>query len=1117
MVGSHLSPQADGAVSPALAQALTAVRELRDRLERLERSRREPLAIVGMACRFPGSADSPDALWSLLCEGVDTVTEVPADRWDTSAYQDWEGADPEHRGGHHAAFMANVDQFDSSFFGISPREAARMDPQQRLFLETAWEALEDAGETMPKLQGSRTGVFVAANSADYLQLQFRGGGDIDTHTAAGGANSMIPNRLSYLLDLRGPSFTVDSACSSALVALHLASQSLHAGECDTAVVGGTNVLLSGLTTQTFDMISALSPEGRCQTFDAHANGYVRGEGVAVVVLKRLSVAQDERCRIRAVVHGTAVNQDGLTNGLTAPNGLAQRAVIRQALRTAGIEPSQVTLIEAHGTGTPLGDPIEVEALSEVYGEPSSPGDVCALGSVKTNIGHLEAAAGMAGLLKAALSIEHKTIAPNLHYQTLNPHIDLAGTRLAVPVAERAWEVPDERRHAAVSSFGAGGTNAHVILGPAPERNTPAPVTLEAERSAGTAPVMITISGRTPAARQGMLGAYRDYLASSPAASQQLTDIAYTCSFRRTHHNYRAAVVADSHQQAADRITAWLASGDAPGVVTGQTADRVNRSTVFVFSGHGSQHAEMGRGLIASSPAFRDALAECDEAIQAICGQLVMPEILGAGDDLASSRMDVVQPALFAIAVALAAHWRSVGVTPAAVVGHSMGEVAAACVAGALTLPDAARIICLRSRLLEQRRDDGAMLVVGMSAEQAEEITSGERGNARIAVSNSPVSTVLTGDRGALGRIAADLASRNVFARELPMAGAGHSPHVDALRAEFLAGIGDITPRPARVPFISTVTGEEVSGADLGPDYWFRNLREPVRFWAAAQRLASCGHGVYIEISPHPLLLSAVEQALDEASRPGLVLPSARRGEPESQVILESIGNLYVNGLADSGAAGKADAGLVVSLPPYAWQRERHWFRNATGDQEARAVPKSARSQRALPTAGPVVSGPRAPRMERPAIYPAVLTAVANVLSTEESRLDPDAGFFALGMDSLLAAQVRRRLENELGCRLKAPVLFEHPTVRALSQYLSDMLTRDSLAEAESGPPDRPPADAPAADTGGTDGSSEEELLALLAAELGTPGATSAAGIGGNERMSETSHGSGAEDQVGDHR
>lgn len=806
----------------------------------------------------------------------------------------------------------------------------------------------------------------------------------------------------------------------------------------------------------------------------------------MIVLKRLSDAVAARDRIWAVIKGSAVNQDGLTNGLTAPNGRSQRAVITSALDNARIAASQVTLIEAHGTGTALGDPIEVESLAEVYGEMSADSDACALGSVKTNIGHLEAGAGIVGLIKTILSIHHGAITPHLHLESVNPHITLDGNRLFIPTSLQPWDVPDEHRHGAVSSFGAGGTNAHVILGPAARDVATPPTPGEAH--------LIPISARTDQALRAMVRAHRDHLRSPEGQAAPLRDIAYTATFRRTHHEHRCAVVARSHTEAADRLTAWL-QGEAPtGVVAGRPSSGVGDGVVFVFPGQGSQRAGMGRELMRCCPAFRAAVMECDQAMRQWLGRSVIDEIHGIDDDAQLDRIDVIQPALFALAVGLAARWRSFGIEPDVVVGHSMGEVAAAHVAGALSLDDATRIICRRSSLLRRVSGTGAMLVVALPLEEADRLLDGYRGRVSLAVSNSPTSTVLSGDPALLTELGETLQRRNVFCRPVKVDVASHSPQMDLLRDELLDALSGLSPIRSTVPILSTVTGELCDGATFDAEYWVRNLREPVLFWSAIQSLIKQGNGAFVEMSPHPILLSAVEQGFELTGREGLVLPAMRRDDPEAHGVLETVGALHTHGIpARWDALRRSDARPVV-LPGYVWQHESFWFRGAVAGTAPIPAPRGA----VIPPSGGGESEllrrlrPADTRERREILFATVLDVVSGVLGFDGARVDSRAGFFQLGMDSLMAAQVRIRLDAALQRKLPSTVMFEHSTVESLSRHLADLpIVGSEPVDSASGQRQSSVAAVPVSEHHRPrqdvaeliDGLSEDELLAVLAAEV----------------------------------
>jgi len=649
-----------------LQRAYLAIEELQAKLDASDRLRTEPIAIVGIGCRFPGGADSPAQFWPLLRAGFDAITEVPAERWDIDAYYDPDPNKPGKMCTRWGGFLKGVDLFDAQFFGISPREAALMDPQQRLLLEVAAEALEDAGLPESRFAGSRTGVFMGVYNTDYAQFQNRD----EAYAAMGSSLGIGVGRLSYTFDLQGPAMLVDTLCSSSLVAVSLACHSLRQRECNLALAGGVNLILSPLGTIMSSRLMALAPDGRCKTFDARANGYVRSEGCGVVVLKRLSDALDGGDPIWAVVRGSAVNQDGRSTALTAPNVLAQQAVIRQALEDGGVAPEQVDYIEAHGTGTALGDPIEIEGLQAVYGKPRADGSSCAIGSIKTNLGHAEAASGIAGLIKAVLALKHGEIPPHLHLRELNPRIDLEGTPFVIPTAPRPWPAHDRRRFAAVSAFGLSGTNAHVVLEEAP-LNTPR---AEAKEDLDRVYVL-PLSARGPKALRSLAEAFRARLDEAP-----LRDICYTASVRRSHRDERLAVTGATVEEMRAGLDGYLERG--------RTASFRRTKVAFVFSGHGGQYAGMSRQLLQQEAVFRKAIEQCDVALRRHVDWSLM-QLLENEAVACQEQMDCVQPALFGIQVALAALWRSWGIRPHSVIGHSVGEVAALAVVTATTPTDAA--------------------------------------------------------------------------------------------------------------------------------------------------------------------------------------------------------------------------------------------------------------------------------------------------------------------------------------------------------------------------------------------------------------------------------------------
>ncbi|MDC0707022.1 type I polyketide synthase [Stigmatella sp. ncwal1] len=911
--------------SARLARALVALEKMQAKLEASEREKREPVAIVGMACRFPGGGNDPKAFWDLLREGRDTIVEVPPDRWDLDAYYD---PDPDALGKMYTrwgGFLKDVrlDELDARFYGIAPREVASMDPQHRLMLEVTWEALAHAGLVPERLANSLTGVFVGVMLNDYAQLQMKQADPalLDAYMALGNDSSFMAGRISYILGAQGPSMAVNTACSSSLVSVHLACQSLRSRECNLAIAGGVNVILAPDGHIVSSRLRSQSPNGRCKTFDAAADGYVRGEGCGVVVLKRLSDAIADGDPVLAVIRGGAVNHDGPSGGLTVPSGPAQEAVIRRALASAGVEPSQVSYVEAHGTATPLGDPIEIRALQRVFEEGRPQAQPLTIGSVKTNVGHLEAAAGIAGLIKVVLMLQHREIPPHLHLTKPTPAIPWNQLPIAIPTQLQSWAGGSGQRVAGVSSFGLSGINAHLIVEEAPPEQAQRRA---AEPPAARSAYLLPLSARSEPALQELARSYQAFLADGGAgANLRLDDICYTASTRRSHYEHRLAVAGSTREALVDHLGAFL-KGEPRPAFSYREASLRRPKVVFVFSGQGSQWPHMGRELLRASPVFRKALEECDRAFRAHVDWSLLEQLAA---DESSSRMadiDVLQPVLFAVSVALAAQWRSWGIEPDAVVGHSMGEVAAAYVAGVLSLEDAARVICLRSALLRRVRGQGTMALAEISLAQARTELKGYEDRLSIAASNSPTSTVLAGEPQALQEVMANLQRQNIFCRNVKVDVASHSPQVEPLLAELRALLKELRPKAASVPVYSTVTGKPTDGTDWDAAYWQRNLREPVLFSPVIEQLLSNQHHVFLELSPHPILLQSVERTARAAQQAGIVLPSLRRDEAEVEVMLQALGALHTAGHPIDWRAHYPESRQSIPLPAYPWQRSRFW-------------------------------------------------------------------------------------------------------------------------------------------------------------------------------------------------
>ncbi|MFD3486531.1 SDR family NAD(P)-dependent oxidoreductase [Streptomyces sp. NPDC058665] len=874
----------------------------------------ESLAVIGMGCRLPGDIDSPAALWQLLVEGREAVGNPPPGREALWAHDGAErppdGNTPPRRGG----YLTDVSSFDADFFGVSGREADVLDPQHRLLLEVVWEALEHAGLPPHQLAGSPTGVFAGLSYHDYMDRLAGQPQELEGSILTNG-HCVAAGRISYLLDLHGPSVALDTACSSSLVAFHQACQALLKNECDLALAAGVTLMLRARTTRSFDRMGMLSPTGRCHTFDAAADGFVRGEGCGAVVVKRLADAVRDGDRVLAVVRGSAVNQDGRSDGLAAPSPTAQRDLFEKALSYAGTDPRDMGLIEAHGTGTPVGDPVEFASLAQVYGTGHGR---CALGSVKTNLGHLEPAAGITGLIKTVLCLQHGLIPPNVNFTRWNPAIAAEKTRFFVPTELTPWPVRAATRLAAVSSFGFSGTNAHVIL-EQPPLDSSAPLPRQ-RQTPPDAPEVVLVPAGSPAVLPAAALRLADWL-EGDGAKVPLRDIAHTLALRRSPGRGRLGVVARSTHDAVGALRSFAAGQAHPAVVSGPASVTVSRQPVWVFSGQGSQWPGMGRGLLRQEPAFAAALAEVDQLVSAEAAFSVL-DVVRAGEQVTECAK--VQPVLFALQIALAATWRAHGVETAGVIGHSMGEVAAAVVAGALSLEDGVKVICRRSALLTRIAGAGAMATVGLdqAAVKAELAANGAE-SVSVAVLAAPDSTVVAGDTAQVERLVAAWQARGIPTLPIAVDVASHSPQVDPLLPELLAALSRLTPQRPRIPFYSTVLENPHETPEFDAAYWCANLRNPVRFSSAVATAAADRNLVYVEVSPHPVVTRTVTQNLSGLDGEPVVLPTLRRDEDESTTFRTQLAALHCAGVNVDWSPLYTGADLA-NVPTITFDRKRHW-------------------------------------------------------------------------------------------------------------------------------------------------------------------------------------------------
>ena len=999
----------------------------------------EPIAIIGLGCRFPG-ADNPEAFWQLMRNGGDAITDIPPERWDIERFYDPTPATAKKMYSRQGGFLKNVDQFDPQFFRISPLEATYLDPQQRLLLEVTWEALENAAIVPETLAGSQSGVFIGISDVDYHRLAYQSSANLTAYVGTGNSTSIAANRLSYLFDLRGPSLAVDTACSSSLVAVHLACQSLQNQESNLCLVGGVNLILSPETTVVFSQARMMAPDSRCKTFDAKADGYVRSEGCGVVVLKRLRDAIQDGDRVLAVIEGSAVNQDGLSNGLTAPNGPAQQAVIRQALENARVKPAQISYVEAHGTGTELGDPIEVKSLKAVLGEKRSLDQTCWLGSVKTNIGHLEAAAGMAGLIKVVLCLQHQEIPPNLHFKTLNPYISLADTAFAIPTQAQPWRTKPpkpgengvERRLAGISSFGFGGTNSHVIL-------SEAPVTVKNNQQNGQKLMerpwhLLTLSAKNEEALKALVHCYQKYLADHHEIP--LADVCFTANSRRSHFNHRLGVVARDRLEMLQKLENFSNQERMrePKSINKKKKPKI----VFLFAGQGSQYVGMGRQLYETQPVFRQTLDRCAEILRPHLDQPLL-EILYPADlepEKASFYLEqtaYTQPALFAFEYALAQLWRSWGIEPAAVIGHSVGEYVAATVAGALSLEDGLTLIAKRAKLMQSLPKEGTMIAVFAAEERVKAVIEPYTNEVAIAAVNGPENFVISGKATTINQIIVSLTDAGIEVRPLKVSHAFHShllePILDSLEQEAAA----ISSLPLQIPLVANLTGEVLpEGAIIDARYWGDQARNPVQFYGSIQTLIEQKFSLFLEVSPKPTLSRLGQQCCPETSTTWLF--SLAPPQEEEQSLLNSLAILYDSQGAEINWEGfnQNYPHNLLALPTYPFQRQRYWLETIKPTSEETNMTTNATNVQAISS-----------HQKQQEILITLQTLVGNLLQLSPADVNVHTPFLEMGADSIVMVEAVRRIENAYNVKIAMRQLFEElSTLDALATYLAQNPAND---------------------------------------------------------------------------
>ncbi|WP_423395908.1 amino acid adenylation domain-containing protein [Burkholderia sp. LMG 21824] len=978
----------------------------------------EPIAIVGMSCRFPGAAHDLDAYWRLLNDGVDAISEVPRERWDIDAYYDPDPEAPGRMVCRFGGFLDDVDQFDPAFFRITPREAAAMDPQQRLLLEVSHEALEHAGIPVDSLKGSRTGVFVGITTNDYANLQLRNGGGsgIDGYFFTGNPLNTAAGRISYGLGAQGPSMAIDTACSSSLTAIHTASQNLRSGECDLAIAGGVNLILSPDNSIAVSRTRALAPDGRCKTFDASADGFVRSEGCGALVLKRLSDALAAGDRVLAVLRGSAVNHDGASSGFTAPNGRAQEAVIRQAL--GGLPAASIDYVEAHGTGTPLGDPVELQALATVFGAGRDEGRRLRVGSVKTNIGHTESAAGIAGVIKVVLSLNHDRLPAHLHFRQPSPLVQWDALPIEVCAEASAWPRGERPRRAGVSAFGASGTNAHLVL-----EEAPAPARPVAPSRHKVHPLVL--SAKTPAALRALAGRYQRRLEAEPGLD--IAAVAFSAATGRSHFAHRLALPVTSLDDAIDKLRAFHAKEPAGAA---QPAPRVKMA--FLFTGQGSQYAGMGRRLYDAYPVFRDAIDRCRAVADPLLDTPLLEVLSAQGEDIHQTGYS--QPALFSLQYALTTLLASFGVVPDAVMGHSVGEYAAAGAAGVFSPEDGLRLIAERGRLMQALPRDGEMAAIFTDLATVERAIEAWPHEVAVAAVNGPASIVISGKRERIAMLVDAFAARDIRSVLLNTSHAFHSPLVEPMLDGFQAAAKAVPVARPAIPFYSNLTGAVMDEAPTDT-YWRRHCREPVQFARSVERLAAAGFNVLVEIGPKPVLVNLARACC--APDAGIQFLALQRPQVEQQALVETLSSLYARGVDVDWASIETPAPARVALPSYPFQRSRTWFQKAD-------------TSMTQTSASPITAAPTPNRSGE--VLEWLRGKIGELIQADPATINIELPFLEMGADSIVLIEAIRHIEAEYGVKLAMRRFFEDlATVQALAEYVADHLPADAApveAEAE---------------------------------------------------------------------
>jgi acyl transferase domain-containing protein/surfactin synthase thioesterase subunit len=1016
-----------------LKKSLIAIKKLKLEVERLNRQQNEPIAIIGIGCRLPGDSDTPEKFWDLLQNGKSAVKEVPPERWNIDDYYDPEPGKPGKINTKNAGFMDDIDKFDNLFFGISHREALFMDPVHRLLLEVSYEAIENAGIDTSEMSNTLTSMFVGfGEPSEYGARHILSGNasNIDQYSLTGHMFTAATGRVSYLLGLNGPSVGLGTGCSSSLVSIHMACTSLRTGESDMSLAGGVSLIINPSTFVALSSMNALSEEGICRTFDASANGYGRGEGVGILLLKRYSDAVRDKDQIWGVIRGSAINQDGASNGFTAPNGAAQEVVIRAALKNAGLKPEDIDYVEAHGTGTKIGDPIELEALNNAYARHKDKNHPLYVGSVKTNFGHTEGAAGVTGVIKTILALKNKVIPPHLNFKDPNPYLDWEDMNISVPTSLIPWE--KDVRRAGVSAFGVSGTNAHVIL----EEALPEESALnERKYQSNVGSDLLVFSAKSKQALHEYTKKYSSFLKEMMAqGNTTLSEICANAALRKNHMPYKYAISADSFDMMLEKL------GAANELGIDEIENQVERKKVaFVFPGQGSQWVGMGRDMMQKDADFRKDI-ETFETIFAEFVDWSLTDILNGENEALFNEIDVIQPTLFAIEVAIARKWERLGIKPDGVIGHSMGEIAAACVAGILTMEDASRIICSRSILMKKLSGKGAMLATELTVKEATGWIEGKEDLISLAVSNSRQFSVLSGEVQAIHALKEELDAHDVFCRLIKVDVPSHSPFVNSITDLLMHDLEGIQPVATEIPFYSTVQEDEVTGVTLTPDYWVKNLRNPVLFYTTMKKMLDVDFDVFIEMSPHPVLVTPSEQIIEETGKTAFSIPSLRREEPELITFLQNLSGLYRIGFPLDFEKLYTPDMKRISLPLYPWDHNSFWLdeiqNNAAINHTVTEVSEHE-DEDVIQKIHQLES-----REEQLLLLRSYLKRVfVSVTGIPASNLKNSTRFKMIGIDSMMIVQLRKAISRDIHVTIQIKEFWKHDTIELLSVHVLNDLQR----------------------------------------------------------------------------